>query len=216
MCTVLVSITLTKIFSLLFRTELWLIDLTVFVKQCWKANGLWREGAMTAVRWHLSTQPNFWIAQVQLQITVSPAHQHPLLQVLKKNMINHHRCQRWRSMYEKRSLQWKSMTYVYFYCPRTWLRLRCAACFTCKWLPALTLTSFTHLFVGIWVCCFWALSVWFWGLVLGFFVVVVVFNLHKPLEGIIVISLSLNWNFAILVLPKTAWFMPFLRNGSKQ
>lgn len=75
-----------------------------------------------------------------------------------------------------------------------------AACFTCKWLPALTLTPFTHLFVGIWVCCFWALSVWglglfFWGFGLG---LIVLFYLHKPLEGIIIISL--DWNFAFLVL----------------
>lgn len=173
MYAVSLSNTLTKILSLVFRIELWLTGSIVFVKQCWKVNGLQQEGTMTAIRWHLSTQPSFWIVRVQLQITVSPVHQHPLLQVLKKNMISHHRCQRWRSMYEKRSLQWKSMTYVYFYCPRTWLRLRCAACFTCKWLPALILTSFTHLFVGIWVCFFWGFWVFF----------IVGFSFHKTLEG---------------------------------
>ena len=136
----------------------WSTGWTVFVKQSWKGSGLQLEEVTMPTQWLLSTPQSCWTALVQPQSIASPAR--PLLQVLqsKKSTISQHRCQRWRSMYEKRSLQWKSKTYVYFYCPRTWLRLRCAACFSCKWLPALTLTSFTYLFSGIWIVFFFLIS----------------------------------------------------------
>lgn len=132
------------------RIVWWSTGWTVFVKRFWKGSGLQLEEVTMPTQWLLSIPQSCWTALAQPQSIVSPVC--PPLQVLvwKKSMISQHRCQRWRSMYEKRSLQWKSKTYVYFYCPRAWLRLWCAACFSCKWLPALTLTSFTYLFSGIW------------------------------------------------------------------
>lgn len=85
-----------------------------------------------------------------------------------------------------------------------------AACFTCKWLPALTLTPFTHLFVGIWVCCFWALSVWglglfFWGLVWVWLFYFICISPWKESLLFLWIEILPFWCFS-------ACFMLFLRN----
>lgn len=94
------------------RTVWWSIGWTVFVKQFWKESGLQLEEVTMLTQWLLSIPQNCWTALEQLQNTVSPVYPLPQVPVLKKNMISQHRCQRWRSMYEKRSLQWKSKTKV--------------------------------------------------------------------------------------------------------
>lgn len=106
------------------RTAWWSTGWTVFVKQCWKGSGLQLEEVTMPTQWLLSIPQNCWTVLAQLQNIANPVYPLPQVPALKKSTISQHRCQRWRSMYEKRSLQWKSKTYVYFYCPRTRLRLR--------------------------------------------------------------------------------------------
>lgn len=133
------------------RIGWWSTGWTASARQSWKGSGLQPEEITMPTRWLLSIPRSCWTAPAQPQSLTSPVRPPLPGPAWRKSTISQHRCQRWRSMYEKRSLQWKSKTYVYFYCPRAWLRLWCAACFSCKWLPALNLTSFTYLFSGVWI-----------------------------------------------------------------